>query len=130
MFHSTPTIYQQNNLSTEQSTDTQQATTLTPATKAQLLNRLISPYFQETINWWQGHIKHNNISTRSCGLTLFQPFPYTTPAEKEEHYETDKEGKYLPGIAGAWKTWKRQKRKHSISTYRYSFVPSLNIVNM
>ena len=85
-----------NNLSTEP-TDIQQATKSTLTTKPQLKRRLISRHIQENINWWQGHITYNKIRTRRYELTPFQLFPYTTPEERVEYYETDENGKYLPG---------------------------------
>ena len=85
-----------NNLSTEP-TDTQQATTPTPTTKPQLQRKLISPHFQENINWSRGHVTYNKIRTRRYELSPLQLFSYTTPEERVEYYEADENGKYLPG---------------------------------
>ena len=67
-----------NNLSPEP-TDDQQATTPTPTKRPQLQLKLISPHFQENINWWRGHIKYNNIRTRRYELLLYNCFLILLP---------------------------------------------------
>ena len=108
-----------NNLSAEP-TDTQQATT--PTTKPQLQRRLISPQFQESINWWQGHIKYNNIRTRNVDLLLSNCFLTPLPRKGRSIMKQMKRVSIFQlcsgtiewvfeTIAGTWKTWKRQRQR-------------------
>ena len=55
------------------------------------------PHFQQNVKWWQGHINCKNTKTRRFEFTPFQLFPYTTPEEREEYYDTEGEGEYSPG---------------------------------
>ena len=55
------------------------------------------PHFQQNVKWWQGHINCKNTKTRRFEFTPFQLFPYITPMEREEYYDTEGEGEYSPG---------------------------------